>query len=77
MIRHSILYFGVRVGNGVVAIATLAVFTRLLSPEEYGVYALGMAMATVATLQVVFSIPCVIGIVFLAIRVSMLTGSNG
>lgn len=30
-----------------------------------------------ATLQVVLSIPCVIGIVFLAIRVSMLTGANG
>ena len=38
-----------RVGNGVVVIATLAVFTRLLSPEEYGVYALGMAVATVAS----------------------------
>jgi hypothetical protein len=30
-----------------------------------------------ATLQVVLSIPCVVGIVFLAIRVSMLTGANG
>ena len=30
-----------------------------------------------ATLQVVLSIPCVLGIVFLAIRVSMLTGANG
>jgi hypothetical protein len=30
-----------------------------------------------ATLQVVLCIPCVIGIVFLAIRVSMLTGANG
>ena len=49
LISHSFLYFAVRVGNGVVAIATLAVFTRLLSPEEYGVYALGMAVATVAS----------------------------
>jgi O-antigen/teichoic acid export membrane protein len=49
LIRHSILYFAVRVGNGVFAIATLAVFTRLLSPEEYGVYALGMAVATFAS----------------------------
>ena len=38
-----------RVGNGVFAIATLAVFTQLLSPAEYGIYALGMAMATVAS----------------------------
>jgi hypothetical protein len=30
-----------------------------------------------ASLQVVLSIPCVLGIVFLAIRVSMLTGANG
>jgi len=30
-----------------------------------------------ATLQVVLSIPCVVGIVFLAIRISMLTGANG
>ncbi len=38
-----------RAGNGVSTIATLAVFTRLLSPSEYGVYALGMAIATVAS----------------------------
>ena len=49
MIRNGILYFIVRVGNGVFAIATLAVFTRLLSQEEYGVYALAMAAATIAS----------------------------
>lgn len=31
------------------AIATLAAFTRLLSPSEYGVYALGMAITTAAS----------------------------
>ena len=31
------------------AIATLAVFTRLLSPAEYGVYTLGMTIASVAS----------------------------
>ena len=31
------------------AIAMLAVFTRLLSPSEYGVYAVGMAIATVVS----------------------------
>lgn len=46
---HGLLYFVVRAGNGVFAIATLAVFTRLLSPAEYGVYALGMAIAAVAS----------------------------
>ena len=30
-----------------------------------------------ATLQIVLSIPCVLGIVFLSMRVSMLTGANG
>jgi O-antigen/teichoic acid export membrane protein len=49
LIPHSFLYFIVRAGNGVFAIATLAVFTRLLSPAEYGVYALGMAIATIAS----------------------------
>ena len=50
MIRNgSMIYFIVRVVNGVFAIAALAVFTRLLSPEECGVYALGMAVATIAS----------------------------
>jgi O-antigen/teichoic acid export membrane protein len=49
LIRNGILYFIVRVGNGVFAVATLAVFTRLLSQEEYGVYALGMAVTTIAS----------------------------
>jgi O-antigen/teichoic acid export membrane protein len=42
------LYFLVRAGTGVLAMATLAVFTRLMSPQEYGAYALGMAIATMA-----------------------------
>lgn len=46
---HSLLYFIVRAGNGVLAIATLAVFTRLMSPLEYGVYGLGMAIAVAAS----------------------------
>lgn len=49
MIRHSLLYFLVRAGTGVLAISTLAAFTRLLSPQEYGVYAIGMAIATMAS----------------------------
>ena len=46
---HSFLYFIVRAGNGVFAIATVAVFSRLLSPEEYGFYSVGIAVATVAS----------------------------
>jgi len=49
LIRHSIFYFIVRVGNGVLAFVALAAFTRLLSPEEYGAYALGMSVATVTS----------------------------
>jgi O-antigen/teichoic acid export membrane protein len=45
LIRHSILYFIVGAGIGVLVIAALTVFIRLLNPEEYGVYALGMAVA--------------------------------
>ena len=49
MNSHSFLYLIVRLGNGVFSIATLAIFSRLLSPAEYGVYALGMAIATLAS----------------------------
>jgi O-antigen/teichoic acid export membrane protein len=44
---HSLLYFIVRAGNGLLAIVTLAIFSRLLSPAEYGIYALGLATAAV------------------------------
>jgi len=49
LISNGFIYFIVRVGNGVFSIAALAVFTRLLSPEEYGIYALGVAVATIAS----------------------------
>lgn len=49
MIRQSLLYFLVRAGNGVLAIATLVIFTRILSPYEYGLYALGMATVAMAS----------------------------
>jgi O-antigen/teichoic acid export membrane protein len=43
------VYFIVRAGNGVFAIATLAIFSQHLSTADYGVYALGIAIATVAS----------------------------
>lgn len=46
---YSFLYFLVRAGNGVFAIATLAVFTRVLSLEEYGGYVLGITITTIAS----------------------------
>lgn len=49
MLRHTILYFLIRAGNGLIGIAFVALFSRLLSPEEYGRYSLGIAVATVAS----------------------------
>jgi O-antigen/teichoic acid export membrane protein len=49
MIRHSLLYFLVRATNGILGVVTLSVFSRLLSPQEYGVYALGMSVAIIAS----------------------------
>lgn len=49
MLRHSLFYFLARAGSGVLTIATLAVFTRLLSPHQYGIYALNIAAASVAS----------------------------
>lgn len=49
MISHSLIYFFVRFGNGVLAIATLAALTRLLSPSEYGVYAILVSVAMVVS----------------------------
>lgn len=52
LISHSFLYFIVRSGNGIFAVASLSIFTRLLSPEQYGVYAIYMGIASV--LSVIF-----------------------
>jgi O-antigen/teichoic acid export membrane protein len=43
----SLIYFIVRFGNGLLAIATIAVLSRLLTPEQYGKYALLIAAASV------------------------------
>ena len=43
----TLSYFIVRFGNGLLAIATLAVFSRILTPDQYGEYALLIATATV------------------------------
>ncbi len=49
MTPNILRYFIVRAGNGIISIATMVVFTRLLSPTEYGAYALAMAIATVVS----------------------------
>ncbi|HLO94398.1 MAG TPA: polysaccharide biosynthesis C-terminal domain-containing protein [Burkholderiaceae bacterium] len=43
MLRHAALYLLFRGANGLVALLSLYALTRLLSPESYGRYALGMA----------------------------------
>src|SRR5262245_58899499 len=49
MTRNSIVYFLSRGGGGLLTVATLAVFTRIMSPPEYGLYALGITVATIAS----------------------------
>ena len=46
---HSFLYFIVRVGNGIFNITMLAIFSRMLSPLEFGAFALGLAVVTLAS----------------------------
>ncbi len=43
MFKTSLIYFLIRAINGVLALATIYILTRLLSAEQYGLYALGMA----------------------------------
>lgn len=43
MLKTSLIYLLIRVINGVLALATIYILTRILSAEQYGLYALGMA----------------------------------
>lgn len=43
--KHSGLYFGGRVLSGLIGLATIAVFTRVLTPVDYGRYAVIMAVS--------------------------------
>ncbi|KQW42076.1 MULTISPECIES: lipopolysaccharide biosynthesis protein [unclassified Roseateles] len=47
MLRQASVYFLFRAGNGVVALLSLTLLTRLLTPEQYGHYALGISTANV------------------------------
>lgn len=58
MARDSFIYFIVRVGNGVLALLTLAVLTRIMSQEDYGRFALSLSAATVVS-TVLFQWICV------------------
>ena len=43
LLKHSAAYFVGRIGPGLLNLAALYVFTRLLSPRDYGQYALVIA----------------------------------
>lgn len=47
MLRHSIYYLGIRAINGAIGLASIYILTRLLSAEQYGLYALGLASINV------------------------------
>lgn len=49
MPSHGVLYFVARVVGGLLTTVTLAVFTRLLTPVQYGRYALGLTVASIAS----------------------------
>src|SRR5690606_14383604 len=54
LIKHGAIYLLSRIVPGLGAFASLVIYTRLLSPDEYGIYAL--AIATIFLLQaLVFS----------------------
>ena len=40
LVRHSLSYFLIKSGPGLIGLLTVLIYTRILSPEEYGIYAL-------------------------------------
>jgi O-antigen/teichoic acid export membrane protein len=49
VLGHSAVYLVVRICNGLLSLAAIALLTRLLDPSEYGAYVLGMAFVGVLT----------------------------
>lgn len=49
MFRDSLRYLLIRAFNGVLALASICILTRLLSAEQYGFYALGIAAIGIGT----------------------------
>lgn len=48
MLKHSLIYFVGRFGASAISLLAVAVYTRLLAPDEYGVYALVLSGALTA-----------------------------
>jgi O-antigen/teichoic acid export membrane protein len=54
MLKSGIIYFAGRVGAALIVLLSISIYTRLLSPAEYGVYALvvsGVTMTYAAIMQ--------------------------
>jgi len=54
LLKNSAIYFAGRFGASLIVLLTVSIYTRLLSPAEYGIYALvvsGAAMAYAAGMQ--------------------------
>jgi O-antigen/teichoic acid export membrane protein len=54
LLKNSAIYFAGRFGASLIVLLTVSIYTRLLSPAEYGIYALvvsGAAMAYAACMQ--------------------------
>ena len=54
MLTSAIVYFAGRVGAALIVLLAISIYTRLLSPAEYGIYALvvsGVTMTYAATMQ--------------------------
>jgi O-antigen/teichoic acid export membrane protein len=51
MLKSAIIYFAGRVGAALIVLLSTSVYTRLLSPAEYGVYALIVSGVTMAYAQ--------------------------
>ena len=47
LLRHSALYMAGRIIPGVVSLLTLAAFTRILTPDQYGLYTLVIAASAI------------------------------
>ncbi|WNO61677.1 lipopolysaccharide biosynthesis protein [Rheinheimera sp. MMS21-TC3] len=45
LFKHSILYFLARLGPAIITLLALSVYTRLLTPEDYGFYSLTIVVA--------------------------------
>lgn len=52
LIRHSLFYFLARGGSGLIAFLAIYVYTRLLKPDEYGVFA--MLISSMSMVSAIF-----------------------